>query len=329
MDSANNNFLPTSAKANYLPYAEYLGLPYPPPYLSLHGQISLSGINYASGSCGILPESGALLGKCNSLSEQINLFEWTVETNLGVKLKNRNEKSHDHLSKSIFLVAVGSNDYINNYLETKFDTSKRYRPQTFAHLLIHNLSQQFQRLYKLGARKIVTFEIGPLGCLPSISKTHLHKGNCLEETNQIVSYFNDMLPSMLNNLTFTLPHSFFVLGRINSKVYDAATNPTTYGNLVPSPLNSSFGVLVLIPSFTSSLTSLRLKDITIEKTSTRKGRSKTFGVTRSSPPTELILDIPGSTISRLRSILLQRDRQGREAAVLDRANEEVLVPLDN
>ncbi|MED6208398.1 hypothetical protein PIB30_044655, partial [Stylosanthes scabra] len=70
-------------------------------------------------------------------------------------------------------------------------------------------------------------------------------------------------------------------------------------------------------------------DITIEKTSTRKGRSKTFGVTRSSPPTELILNIPGSTISRLLSILLQRDRQGREAAVLDRANEEVPVPLDN
>ncbi|MED6120472.1 hypothetical protein PIB30_021141 [Stylosanthes scabra] len=85
-------------------------------------------------------------------------------------------------------------------------------------------------------------------------------------------------------------------------------------------------VLVLIPSFTSSLTSLGLKDITIEKTSTRKGRSKTFRVTHSSPSTELILDILGSTISRLRSILLQRDRQGREAAVLDRANEEVPVP---
>ncbi|MED6175557.1 hypothetical protein PIB30_079509 [Stylosanthes scabra] len=242
MDSGNNNFLPTSAKANYLPYgsnfahgptgrftngrtvadfiAEYLGLPYPPPYLSLHGQMSLSGINYASGSCGILPESGALLGKCKSLSEQINLFEWTIETNIEIS---------QHLSKSIYLVAVGSNDYINNYLETKFDTSKRYHPQTFAHLLIHNLSQEFQRLYKLGGRKIVMFEIGPLGCLPSISKTHLHKGDCLEETNQIVSYFNEMLPSMLNNLTFTLPHSFFVLGRINSKVYDAVTNPTTYG----------------------------------------------------------------------------------------------------
>ncbi|XP_020970367.1 GDSL esterase/lipase 7-like [Arachis ipaensis] len=83
LDSGNNNFLPTIAKANYLPYgsnfaigptgrftngrtvadfiAEYLGLPYPPPYLSLKGGISLSGINYASGSCGILPETGNIL----------------------------------------------------------------------------------------------------------------------------------------------------------------------------------------------------------------------------------------------------------------------------
>ncbi|XLU35635.1 hypothetical protein S245_071701 [Arachis hypogaea] len=250
LDSGNNNFLPTIAKANYLPYgsnfaigptgrftngrtvadfiAEYLGLPYPPPYLSLKGGISLSGINYASGSCGILPETGNILGKCITLSEQINLFERTVETNLAEKLKNRKEV-YDHLSKSIYLVAVGSNDYINNYLATKYyDTSKLYQPHIFAQLLIHKLSEQFQRLYKLGARKIVMFGIGPIGCTPPISKTQLHKGDCLEETNQIVSYFNQRLPSLLSNLTFTLPHSSFVLGHAYS-ILDAFTNPSTYG----------------------------------------------------------------------------------------------------
>lgn len=41
--------------------AEYLGLPYSPPYLSFEGPKSLSGINYASSSCGILPETGSIL----------------------------------------------------------------------------------------------------------------------------------------------------------------------------------------------------------------------------------------------------------------------------
>ncbi|CAJ1947236.1 unnamed protein product [Sphenostylis stenocarpa] len=83
VDGGNNNFLPTFARANFLPYgidfphgstgrftngktfadfiAEYLGLPYPPPYLSPRSLNSLIGINYASGSCGILPETGAML----------------------------------------------------------------------------------------------------------------------------------------------------------------------------------------------------------------------------------------------------------------------------
>ncbi|MED6205612.1 hypothetical protein PIB30_019362, partial [Stylosanthes scabra] len=55
----------------------------------------------------------------------------------------------------------------------------------------------------------------------------------------------------------------------------------------------------------------------------RDSRDNVADLMKSSPPTELILVIPGSTISRLRSILLQRDRQECEAAVLDRANEEV------
>ncbi|MED6171096.1 hypothetical protein PIB30_037477 [Stylosanthes scabra] len=54
-------------------------------------------------------------------------------------------------------------------------------------------------------------------------------------------------------------------------------------------------------------------------------RDSVADLMKTSPPIERILDIPGPTISQLRSIPLQRDRQRREAAVLDRANEEVLV----
>lgn len=40
--------------------AEYLGLPYPPPYVmpSWLRPNTLMGYNYASGACGILPETG-------------------------------------------------------------------------------------------------------------------------------------------------------------------------------------------------------------------------------------------------------------------------------
>ncbi|XP_062016979.1 GDSL esterase/lipase 7-like [Rosa rugosa] len=250
-DSGNNNFLPTLAKADFLPYgvnfakgvtgrftngktvadfiAEFLGLPYAPPCLSIHKSTILTGLNYASGSCGILPETGSRLGKCLNLKEQMDLFEKTVRSDLSGHFKNPNDLA-EYLSKSIFIVSVGNNDFLNNYLQPKlYNTSKRYPPPQFAQLLMGDLSHHFERLYNLGARKIVMFEIGPLGCTPSIAKTQNHSGNCAEGTNKLASIFNDKLRATLANLTFTFQGSLFVLGRANGIGYDAITSPLKYG----------------------------------------------------------------------------------------------------
>ncbi|XP_041007745.1 GDSL esterase/lipase 7-like [Juglans microcarpa x Juglans regia] len=257
-DSGNNNLLPTVAKADYLPYginfakgvtgrftngktiadfiAEFLGLPYSPPFMSIRRTTPLTGLNYASGSCGILPETGNLYGKCLNLNEQINLFERTVKSGLERHAcmqyfnMSSNELS-DYLSKSIFIFSVGSNDYLNNYLEPNvYDTSKRYPPQPFAQFLVDTLGKVFQRLYNLGGRKIIMFEIGPIGCIPSITRKKKHNaGQCVEETNQIVSFFNQRLPAFLNNLTSTLHGSTFILAQANFLGYDAIINPSKYG----------------------------------------------------------------------------------------------------
>ena len=89
-----------------------------------------------------------------------------------------------------------------------------------------------QRLYSLGARKIVMFEIGPIGCIPSITRKHKHDGQCVEETNQIVSFFNQRLPALLKYLTSTLQGSTFVLGQANFLGYDAIRNPSKYGKII-------------------------------------------------------------------------------------------------
>ena len=73
------------------------------------------------------------------------------------------------------------------------------------------------------------FEIGPLGCIPSIAKTHANSGNCVQETNQLASIFNDKLRATLANLTSTFRGSFFVLGRANGIGYDAIISPIKYG----------------------------------------------------------------------------------------------------
>lgn len=81
----------------------------------------------------------------------------------------------------------------------------------------------------MGARKIIMFEIGPIGCMPSISRKHKHIGDCMEEANHMVSYFNDGLHAMVKNLTSNLPSSIFVLGQVNSLANDVIRHPSKYG----------------------------------------------------------------------------------------------------
>ncbi|KAF6169117.1 hypothetical protein GIB67_038614 [Kingdonia uniflora] len=251
LDSGNNNFLVTLARANFPPYginfkdgatgrftngktvaditAEKLGLPYAPPYLSPQSFQVLTGMNYASGAGGILAETGSHLGKCLSLDNQIHLFQKNVEMELPSHFGTTEELSK-YLSKSIFMVAIGTNDYINNYLQPLFfNTSTVYTPQAFEQLLIQRLSQSLQRLYKLGARKIVVFEIGPIGCMPTYTKNQKPAGQCVEEYNQLVNYFNTQLAVMLPQLTSTSYGSFFINGKINKIVHNMIQNPCDYG----------------------------------------------------------------------------------------------------
>ncbi|VFQ58450.1 unnamed protein product [Cuscuta campestris] len=255
LDSGNNNLLPTFARANFLPYgtnfatgatgrftngrtaadfiAEFLGLPFPPPYLSrwLGGSTPVTGMNYASGSCGILRETGSDLGKCLSIAEQVNMFNQTVEMELSRHYKSSEELS-DYLSKSIFLIAIGNNDYINNYLlPSVYNTSRTHSPASFAELLVNALIVQIQRLYEIGARKIVVFEIGPIGCLPFFK----HRNEtCVEEYNQLVVLFNQQLGDALRNLSTALRESQFVLGHGYSLGYDTFKSPSTYGLTDPN-----------------------------------------------------------------------------------------------
>ncbi|XP_026439243.1 GDSL esterase/lipase 7-like isoform X2 [Papaver somniferum] len=167
LDSGNNNFLQTQTKANFTPYgvdspsgptgrftngatggdfiATFLGLPYPPAYLSLsegRRRITTTGINYASSGSGILPESGTALGDILSMDEQIEYFKNTVKNDLPRIYRSRAILSYA-LSRSIFVISTGSNDYLNNYLQPRFyNGSQTYPPQQFANLLLNTLEQQ-------------------------------------------------------------------------------------------------------------------------------------------------------------------------------------------
>ncbi|KAF5190010.1 GDSL esterase/lipase [Thalictrum thalictroides] len=253
-DSGNNNFLQTFVGVNYKPYgidfpfgttgrytngktfvdfiANLLGLPFVPPYLGLltNGEINITtGVNYASGGAGILPETGTALGENLSFNKQIKYFQDTITNDL-LRIFKTPDEFLEYLSKSIFLISIGNNDYINNYLQpANYKSSQMFTPWRFADLLIDELIRGLKKLYNLGGRKFLVFNIGRIGCIPSIVKNANPKPTttCVEDVNKLVLLFNTRLPSTLKELEQALVGSTFVHGDSYSATQDFSSSGST------------------------------------------------------------------------------------------------------
>ena len=79
-------------------------------------------------------------GQRFSLSQQVENFENTLS-----QLKNEmsDEEISQYLFKSLVIMILGSNDYINNYLvPSQYATSYIYNPKEYADLLIECYATQ-------------------------------------------------------------------------------------------------------------------------------------------------------------------------------------------
>ncbi|KAJ4961368.1 hypothetical protein NE237_021278 [Protea cynaroides] len=229
VDSGNNDFLKTYTQANYSPYgidfsvgatgrftngntiadfiAQLLGLPMVPPYLGLseaQKNQTLTGVNYGSGSAGILRETGLAGGENLCLEEQVKMFRKTVQSYLPRNFETQDELLR-YLSKAIFVVEIGSNDYINNYLKPQlYNSSLVYTPEQFGALLVHQLKQYLTDLYNLGARKFIIFGIGPIGCIPaSVNKQKLRNARN-KDKDQLRSHPENGLHRTLQEVITTI-----------------------------------------------------------------------------------------------------------------------------
>ncbi|XP_031383731.1 GDSL esterase/lipase At1g29660-like [Punica granatum] len=121
----------------------------------------------------------------------------------------KNESASQHLSKCIYTVAMGSNDYINNYYApAENPISQLYTPDRFADLLIRELKTNLKRLHSYGARKIVVIGLTGVGCCPHVAKKFGGKP-CSEKVNSEVQLFNDKLTPLVNKLNQKLTDAKF------------------------------------------------------------------------------------------------------------------------
>ncbi|XP_057516152.1 GDSL esterase/lipase At1g74460 [Amaranthus tricolor] len=251
-DVGNNEYLPRSlAKANLpwygidfgngLPNGRFtngrtvadiigddMGLPRPPAFMdpNLDEDMILSnGVNYASGGGGILNETGGYFIQRLCFYKQIDLFKGTQEL---ITRKIGMNESRKFFQEARYVVALGSNDFINNYLMPVYSDSWRYNDDSFLDYLVGTFRDQLKVMHNLGARKLMVFGLGPMGCIP-LQRVLSTTGDCQEKTNRLAQKFNEATGKMMTELSRSLPGASYRFGDAFDVVNDVITNPTKYG----------------------------------------------------------------------------------------------------
>ncbi|KAL5096974.1 hypothetical protein RYX36_001301, partial [Vicia faba] len=162
-ESGNNNYIPTTAKADYEPYGidfpqgptgrvtngktqidiigELLGFPnFIPPFANTTGFDILEGVNYASGLAGIRNDTGKQTAGTNiDYGQQIENHKIIV-AQIATKLGG-DENATQYLKKCLYYIYIGTNDYTFNYFQPNlYQTSSIYNPEEYANVLIDQYS---------------------------------------------------------------------------------------------------------------------------------------------------------------------------------------------
>jgi len=232
-DNGNNNALPTLAQVDYKPYGidfkdgstgrftngrtavdilgELMGFDdYIPSFASAESNNIINGVNYASGSAGVLKKTGRHLGENVFFGDQLKHHRtvvWRLIDQLGSKAK-----ANEHLNKCLYWVGLGSNDYLNNYFTPEhYNSSKDYTPEQYATLLIDQYRYRIEKLYKQGARKVALSGVGRIGCAPdSINRHGTNGSDCVETMNDAVRFFNIKLLQLVDQLNTNLTDAKFI-----------------------------------------------------------------------------------------------------------------------
>lgn len=256
VDAGTNNHLITISRSNFGPYgrdsfarkptgrfcngklvtdyiASMLGLPAKTvPYLQIkrnrRGKLPQKhlelGVSFASASSGFY-DSTAKHFNALSLRRQLDHFRrYRRDLIADVGMANASEI----LSKALYIVSSGTNDYLNNYyfnlyLRTRYDIPR------FQALILRLCAQFVTELHGLGARRIGVVSLPPFGCLPAEITIHGQRGRCVEHLNELAVAFNKDLQEMMASLRTNLKGSKLTYMDSYSVLVDAVYNPTKYG----------------------------------------------------------------------------------------------------
>ncbi|KAJ1413824.1 SGNH hydrolase superfamily [Sesbania bispinosa] len=253
VDSGNNNYLATTARADSPPYgidfptrrptgrfsnglnipdliSQRLGAESALPYLSpqLRGNKLLVGANFASAGIGILNDTGSQFLNIIRMYRQLEYFQeyqQRVASRIGVARTRR------LVNEALVLITVGGNDFVNNYYLMPYSArSTQYSLPDYVKFLIVEFRKLLQRLYDLGARRVIVTGTGPLGCVPAeLAMRGGRNGGCSAELQRAATLYNPQLQHMIQGLNKKIGRDVFIAANTALMHNDFISNPRAYG----------------------------------------------------------------------------------------------------
>lgn len=94
-----------------------------------------------------------------------------------------------------------------------------------------------QKLYDLGARRVLVTGTGPLGCVPAELAQRSTDGQCSAELQRAAGLFNPQLTQMLLGLNSELGSNVFIAANTHQTHDDFVSNPQAFGMFKSSQIS--------------------------------------------------------------------------------------------
>ncbi|ESW28179.1 hypothetical protein PHAVU_003G265500 [Phaseolus vulgaris] len=252
VDTGNNNYISTLVKCNFPPYgrdfaegnhpsgrfsnglvpsdiiaAKFGVKKFLPPYLDPNLQVQdlLTGVSFASGGAGYDPLTAELVSVM-SLTDQLDMFKEYIKKINDAVGGNRTTLI---VSKSIYIVCIGSDDIANTYIQSPFRRVE-YDISSYTDLMASEASNFLETLYEIGGRRIGVFGVPAIGCVPSqrTMAGGLDRA-CVESSNEAAMLFNSKLSSQIDALGKKLPDARIVYLDCYNGLLSMIGDPAKYG----------------------------------------------------------------------------------------------------
>lgn len=160
------------------------------------------------------------------------------------------EKANEILSDALYLVSIGTNDFLENYYALTERRSEFPLVQQYEDFLLGLAKNFFTEIYGLGARKVSLTGLPPMGCLPlERAMNILEFHNCVEEYNNLALEFNGKLGWLVSKLNKDLPGFQMVDANVYDIFLQIVTDPSGFGKFIQSPLIAPTLYLMLLSDF--------------------------------------------------------------------------------